>query len=128
MPKKLSANQYAKVLYEVTQGLQGESLHKAITEFTLLVRKNQAWKRMSEIVEAFQKYARKQEGWVELHVTSAHTLSEKILEEIRNQFGGKADVTVAEDTTLLGGIKVQTDNKIFDASVKTQLQKMKETL
>ncbi len=128
MPKKLSANQYAKVLYEVTQGLQGESLSKAISEFTILVRKNQAWKRMAEIVEAFQKYARKQEGWVELHVTSAHELSEKMIEEISKQFGGKADVTVAEDAKLIGGIKVQTDNKIFDASVKTQLQKMKETL
>jgi F0F1-type ATP synthase delta subunit len=106
--KKLSANQYAKVLYEVTQRLQGESLNKAVAEFTLLVRKNQAWKRMSEIVEAFQKYARKQEGWVELQVTAAHELSEKMIEEITKQFGGKADMMVAEDK-----ISLRNQNKLI---------------
>lgn len=126
--KKLTVSQYAKILFDVTQNLKGESLSKAVSEFVLFVRKNQAWKRMPEIVEAFQKYARRQEGWVELNVTAAHELSEKMLEEIKKQFGGKADVKLSEDKSLIGGIKVQTDNKIFDASVKTQLQKMKETL
>ncbi len=126
--KKLSINQYAKILYDITVGQKPEEMSKGISAFIEFVQKNRAWKKMNEIGEAFQKYSKKQEGWVELHITSAQKLSQEIIEEVKKNFGTKVEVTTSEEKSLIGGIKVQTDNKIFDASVKTQLQKMKETL
>ncbi len=42
---------------------------------------------------------------------------------------GKEVILVAEtDPTLLGGVVARVGNLVFDASVKTQLQRMKETL
>ncbi|MBI2437070.1 MAG: F0F1 ATP synthase subunit delta [Candidatus Magasanikbacteria bacterium] len=126
--KKLNVSQYGKILFELTKDLRGEALNIAVYEFVCLVKKNQAWKKMSGIVEAFHLYTRKEEGRIDLTLISAKKTSPEIRAQIAKHFTGTVEFKLVEDVSLIGGIKVQSDNTIFDASIQTQLQKMKKTL
>jgi F-type H+-transporting ATPase subunit delta len=55
-------------------------------------------------------------------------LDEKILKKIKNSFGEKVEATIRLDENVLGGVKIKMENKILDGSLKTQLNKLKQTL
>lgn len=124
--RKLSIKQYAKVLFEITQDLPKKELEKAVPMFIEMIQKNHAEKKLSQILNEFEKYAKKLEGYVEMNVKTAFPLSSFAKKQINEIFGGKTEMTMSEDASLLGGVVITTENKIFDASLKTQLQKMKE--
>ena len=126
--KTLSARQYAKVLFEITQDLQKKDLEEAVQKFIEMVVQNHAEKKLAEILNEFERYSKKMDGYVEMEVSSAFPLTEALKKNINEIFGGKTEMTVTEDASLLGGVVIKTENKIFDASLKTQLQKMKEQI
>ena len=80
------------------------------------------------IIKEFIAYAKKQEGIVSLAVTSARELDSKTLEKIKSAFGDNVESTESIDASLIGGITVRTSDKIFDASLKTQLIRLKQSL
>ncbi len=125
---KLSIGQYAKILFEATQDLKKEEMLAVVHNFSEFVKKNQMMKKMPYIVDAFLALVKKKEGITDVQVTTAFALQSPLKKIIHDMFGGKVNMHVAEDKSLLGGIILKTENKIFDASVRTQLQKMKETL
>ena len=126
--KTLSPQQYAKALYEATRGLEKKHVEEAVEAFIQMIRQNHEEKKLPQILNEFEVYSKKQEGYIEMEVTSAFPLSNSVKKQINEIFGGKAEMKVKEDGSLLGGVIIKTDNKIFDASVKTQLQKMREQI
>lgn len=127
MPK-LSVGQYAKILYETTRGLNKTEMEPVIQAFVNLVIENQMKKKLPYIIEKFESLSKKMDGVVEMEVTSAHALSNVIQKQVEETFGGKVEMKLKEDPSLIGGVTIKTENKIFDASIKTQLLKMKEQL
>lgn len=65
-------------------------------------------------------------GVLEIHVTSAHRLSEDTLKSIKALFDAKHIIIHEEqDPSLLGGVKVRAHDKRIDYSVRTRLQRLK---
>lgn len=126
--KIMSAQEYARVLYEVTQDLSQHALSQAILEFAKLLAKHQQLGKADRIILEFEAYAKKQMGIMEIAITSAHALDATTREAIKKIFGNKVEETAAVDTALLGGVKIQTADKIFDASLRTQLVRLKQQL
>jgi len=126
--KKVTNTQLAQALYEVTKGAKGEKLSKAIAEFaTLLVRAHKI-SRADNIIKEFEKYSKKQAGIVEIEVQSARKLDENTLNGIKKVFGESVEATESIDESLLGGVRVRTEDKILDASLKSQLMILKNSL
>ena len=128
MKKKFSNKQYAEALYEITTTFSGSQLTDALKKFVTILAGNQKLKQASNIIAEFEKYAKKQAGIVEIEVKSARKLDETTLESIKKQFGNQVEATETIDKSLLGGVTVQTEDKILDGSLKTQLRKLNENL
>ena len=126
--KKFTPKDYAVALYRTTRQLEGEPLTKAIKEFVLLLVKKRKFKQAKKITEEFLRYAKKEEGIVDVEITTARKLDKTVIAAIKEVFGKNVEATEKIDETLLGGFIAKTEDKIFDASLKTQLNKLKQSL
>ena len=128
MKKKNSTTQYARALYEATKGLKGEQLHAVLAEFAKLLGRAHKLKQSERVIAEFVKYAKKQEGVVPLDLVTARNLSDKELIKIGDAFSNNAEVTPIVDASIIGGFVARTEEVIFDASVKKQLERLEHVL
>lgn len=128
MKRKITNKQFAKALYEAIKDLKGEKLHKALKRFVVVLIQNHKLKKAEKIIAEFIRYSKKQEGIVEMSVASARRLEKHTLGLIDKAFGGKTEMTEDLDTALIGGVKIKTEDKIFDGSIKKQLLNLKKQL
>lgn len=128
MKRKITNKQFAKALYEAIKDLKGGKLHQALKQFVVVLAQNHKLKKAEKIIAEFVRYSKKQEGIVEMSVSSARKLEKHTLSLINKAFGGKTKMTEDLDTALIGGVKIKTEDKIFDGSIKRQLQRLKQSL
>ena len=125
---KTSNKQYAEALYEVTLNLKGSDLNNAIKSFAEILVRDHKLKQAGNIIIEFEKFTKKQEGVVEIEITSARELDSKTVDQIKQVFGEKAEAITKVDENLIGGVKVRLEDKILDGSIKTQLKSLKQQL
>jgi F-type H+-transporting ATPase subunit delta len=84
------------------------------------------------VAEAYHELLDEQLGNVEVDVTVAHRLDQPALEQVRQRISQalKKNAVVHQyvDEKIIGGIVVRVDDKLIDASVKSQLESMKRQL
>lgn len=125
MKKKRSAKQYAVALHELTAGASGKKLDATLKKFVEILARDRKIKKVENIIKEFEKYAQKKAGVTALTVYSARELSKSSLDKISHAFGGKTAITTEVTPEILGGIKIKTEDKILDASIKKQLEILK---
>lgn len=125
---KNSVLDYAKALFEATDGLKGKELSEALAAFASLLSRHNMITRVPHVIKAYESYAKKQQGVVSINITTAREVEKTTLEHIKKAFGDKVEATHDIDAKLIGGLVVRTDDMIFDASLKMQLQKLKQIL
>jgi len=126
--RKTTTKDYAVALYEVVKGLKGGALDQAVHEFVALLVKQRKLKQAEKITNEFIRYAKKQEGIVGVELTTARKLDKTAFTTIKQAFGENVEAIEKIDESLLGGFIAKTEDKIFDASLKTQLTKLKQAL
>lgn len=126
--KKLTAKEYAIALYRATNGASGKELNAIVEQFAAVLVKNHAVTQGERIIAQFSAYAKKQMGIENIHITTAHKQDATILELIQKAFGEKVETVDEIQPSLLGGFAVRAADRIFDASLKTQLQRLKQSL
>lgn len=97
----------------------------------LMVQKN----RESLIVPALTEYivrSNRRLGRVEAKIVSAKSLTEKQIESIRivlsRQMGMEVEVKAKVDPDVIGGFYILVDGRIFDGTVRSELNNMRECL
>ena len=94
-----------------------------------LITKNKREYLLTEIASAFVNLLKKQKGIVPVSVTSAVKLEKQtlaqILDKLKTHVEGDFEVTEEVDPFLIGGFVVKMDDKQIDASIATQLNRMK---
>jgi F-type H+-transporting ATPase subunit delta len=110
------------------KGAVDEFLHKFLT---LLVSKNRL-SLLNVIAEQVLAMDRADKGEAEAAVTVAAPLddaSKAALNDVLSKLTGKK-ITIKEtvDASILGGVVAQVESSLYDASVKGQLNKIKEQL
>lgn len=128
MAKKDTYKEYARALYETTVGLTGSKLRDQIGEFTALLARRQKIKQVVRIMAEFKNYSEIQAGLARITITAAHRPSDQTIAAIKKVFGSKVEESLTLDDSLLGGVIIKNDNTIFDASLKTQLARLKQSL
>ncbi|EKD67298.1 MAG: H+-transporting two-sector ATPase, delta (OSCP) subunit [uncultured bacterium] len=124
----LLPKQYAKILFELTDGKSGSALEKAVEEFVKFLIDERALSKKEYVMNAFQEYAKLQQGIQKIVITSARKMSQKMVDDIAGLFGKKVEVETMIDKTLIGGVVVRTGDTILDASVKSQLEQLQKEL
>jgi F-type H+-transporting ATPase subunit delta len=108
-------------------------LFSEFTELTMsfieLITKNKREYLLTEIASAFVNLLKKQNGIVPISVTSAVKLEKQtlnqILEKLKSHVDGEFEVTEEVDPALIGGFIVRMEDKQIDASIASQMNRMK---
>ena len=87
---------------------------------------------LDEIAAAYQSLLDQLQGKVEVEVTTAKKLTKEQLEQVRRRLGEvlkkTAVVNQRVDESIIGGLVLKVQDKLLDASVRSQLQTMKKRL
>ncbi len=119
---------YAIALFEATKDAKGADLHDILHQFVTLIFKAGLIKQSDKIISEFIKYGKKQSGVIDIEITSARPLTEKIVTEIKKAFGNKVEATEKVNPGIIGGVRIKTEDKIFDASLQKQLKLLKQSI
>jgi F-type H+-transporting ATPase subunit delta len=84
------------------------------------------------IVEAYERIDDARSGIVRAQITSATELSSATLQRVtaalEARTGRKLDVRVDVDPELIGGLRAQVGSLVFDGSVRSELNRLRERL
>lgn len=130
--KRLKPKQYAVALYELTKGLSHAEIDGVISKFVRLLAERNQTSLSEKIIHEFQLHSLGQEGAVEGILTTAHRLPEAGKKTIEEKLGQRLKKTVRLqehiDARVLGGLIVAFPNLLIDASLRTRLQAMKQSM
>ena len=118
-----------RILIQVgnTQRLSVLTIH-----FLSLLLERDRLAHLPGIVACYRRLLNEAKGRVEAKVVSAAPLEPALAERVRAQLkslSGKDVVMTQEvDVSLLGGMTVELAGKIYDGSIRTQLDKMKQRI
>ena len=118
-----------KILLEVGIKLQ---LSAATEHFLALLLDRERLTFVPSIVGSYRHLLNQAKGRVEAKVVAARPLGSTVIEQLRDslrRLSGK-EVILQEhgDPELIGGLVVEFEGKIYDGSVRTQLEKMKQRI
>jgi len=98
--------------------------------FLSLLLERDRLKHLPGIASYYRRLLNEAKGQVDAKVVSASALAPALFDRVREQLrglSGKEVVLQQEvDASLLGGMTVELAGKVYDGSIRTQLEKMKQ--
>jgi len=117
---------------ELITGVVREPLPQVAQNFLRTVVENGRLAALPEVAAQFRAMKNAQSGASDAVVFSAFPIPDSQLGEVartlERRFGRKLNVTVQEDASLIGGIRVVVGDEVLDTSVKARLDQMKVAL
>jgi F-type H+-transporting ATPase subunit delta len=111
---------------------QGLSLSNLLTRFLAVLSDHQRLSELPAIAEYFQRLLDQTLGRVRIAIRSARVLDPAQEQQIAAAFArltGKQVMPAAVvDPELLGGVLVEVEGKVYDGSVRTQLERLAKEL
>lgn len=87
---------------------------------------------LPEIRELYEQLKAEDEGLIEARISSAYPLDgaqlEQVVSLLSRRYRKKISPSVSVDPELIGGVRVQVGDKVWDASVRGRLQNMAAAL
>ena len=117
----------------VLEGLLAKSKPSRTTaNFLRVLLSNGRLMQLGEIIERFESELEERSGVVSANVSSAHELNDAQRNELRanieKRTGKQVKLDFAVDPNLIGGVVTRIGSTIYDGSVKTQLENLKDEL
>lgn len=117
------------VAVEVARGLE---LSPLAVHFLSLLLERDRLSHLPAIASRYRRLLDEKRGRVEARVVSSGPLEAAMLDRLRealSRLSGKEVVLKPEsDPGLIGGVVIQLEGKVYDGSVRTQIEKMKERI
>ena len=105
---------------------------KTTSNFLRILLKNDRLMGLDEINERFAAVLEERSGVISAEVTSARELPENERSELRSNLekltGKRLNIKFGIDENIIGGVVTRIGSTVYDGSVKTQLQNLKEQL
>jgi F-type H+-transporting ATPase subunit delta len=123
-----SKERFVASLLDLCQGkLDGEG-----ENFVRLLVANRRLSLASLISEQFEQFRADEEGYVEADVRTAYPLDdaerEQLAAVLRQTLGKQPRLNVLVDETLIGGVLIKAGDRVIDASVRGQIQRLAKRL
>jgi F-type H+-transporting ATPase subunit delta len=118
-----------KILVEVTRSLR---ISPISVHFLSLLLERDRLTYLPSIVASYRRMLNEAKGRVEAKVAASSPLDAAVLERLRaalRRVSGK-DIVLHEgtDPALIGGLVVELEGRVYDGSIRTQLEKMKQRI
>ncbi len=105
---------------------------KTTANFLRVLLRNSRLTEISEINQKFASVLEERGGGISAQITSARPLTEAQKSEIQTNLermtGKKISPKFETDETLIGGVVTRIGSTVYDGSVKTQLQELKQQM
>jgi F-type H+-transporting ATPase subunit delta len=119
-------------VFDVVSDVAKLQLPAAAQNFLRTVIENGRLSALPEIANQFRALKNAQSGSSDAVVYSAFPIAASSLGDVagalEKRFGRKLNLTVEEDPSLIGGIRVVVGDEVLDTSVKARLEQMKVAL
>ena len=119
-------------VFDVVTDVAKVQLPPTAVNFLRAVIENGRLAALPEIATQFRALKNEQSGLSDAVVYSAFPIAASSLGEVsgvlEKRFGRKLNMTVQEDPSLIGGIRVVVGDEVLDTSVKARLEQMKVAL
>lgn len=125
---KTQREAFTRAFLDLCQGrLEGET-----GNFVRLLIQNRRLGLAKHIAEQFREYKAEDEGYVEVDVASAYPLEEseqsKVVAAVEGFLKKKAHLRVTVDASLIGGVYIRAGDRVIDASVRGQIERLTKSL
>jgi len=130
---KITATQYAKSLYELTDGKSEQEVDGVVAKFLQVLIKNRHLKIAKKVMAKFAEISNQEQGIVEAEVTTRYkiqdTMTKQIEKFVKEKYSAKEVVLNNKiDESIKGGIIIKVGDEILDGSVAGQLTDLKNVL
>lgn len=129
---KYTAKQYAEALMDSLQTVNPKEQDKILDNFVEVLAKSGDVKLFGEISSEFHKLELKAKGITQANVATAHPLSseseKKLVKELNEFIKGRVEIKKRIDEKLIGGVVIQIEDTLIDASIKRSLENLKNNL
>jgi F-type H+-transporting ATPase subunit delta len=119
-------------VYDLVTGIVREPLPPLAQNFLRMAIENGRISALPEVAAQFRAMKNSQSGASDAVVYSAFPIPASqlgdVAQTLERRFGRKLNVTVQEDPSLIGGIRVVVGDEVLDTSVKARLEQMKVAL
>lgn len=117
---------------ELIKSIFAGKIHELTLQFLLLITSNKREIHIPGITRNFLIFTRKNQNIRSAVLTTASGISPETIKKITQLLGEKLQATVELSTQvnpdIIGGLVLRVEDKQYDASVSTQLKKIKQTL
>lgn len=130
---KISAQQYAQALFELVKEEKPEKITATVKRFARFLTETNDTFKFDRIIKEFSRLWDKEFSVVTAEIKSAHKLNaetEAILEKYIKTVSEAKSLIITKkiDDTILGGVIMKYGDKIFDAGLKSRLEKIKAAI
>lgn len=130
---KITPKIYAQVMLEGTHGKNNSQVIDFVKKIVNVLAKNHALSQEKNIINYFSKIWNDESSIVEASVSTAKKIDEKSLamvkKHIKDDTGAK-EIVISEkiDKSIIGGVILEYDNKVFDNSLRTKINNLKRVM
>lgn len=127
---KITSAQYARAWWDALHGATDDTWDAISRNFLAYLREHGEMKKIAEIQRRIQLLDQQQRGVISVCVRSAHHLNEETLNRVLTQVMGNAHVEITSilDPNLIGGVRIETENRRWDISLQGGINQLKKTL
>lgn len=124
----IKTSQKSEAIRRIFEG----KIHALSINFLLLIAENKRENYIPGIFRYLEDLYRREEGIKSAVLTSAQPLNESLVAQIKEilekEFKSKVELSQKVDQKLIGGFVLRVEDKQYDASLLTQLKKIREQL
>lgn len=117
-----------EALVNAVLAIGGERLDGPARNFVQVLARNNRLALLPQIAQLFERLKDAQEGVLEANIASAFPLEDEqlknLIARLETKFKKKIEPRVTVDRELIGGVKVEVGDEVWDASVKGKLETM----
>jgi len=125
---KASKEKFTAALLDLSKG----QLDSEGENFLRLLVANQRLNLIGLISEQYEQYRAEEEGYIVVEVSTAYPLDDAQREHIsavlRQSLGKQPHLNVHVDESLIGGVLIKAGDRVIDASVRGQIQRLAKRL
>jgi F-type H+-transporting ATPase subunit delta len=130
---KISINNLARAIYESTKNREGDILDELIKNSAILIKEKHLLGKTDQILKALEKIIDNEEGRVKAKVSTKSKIPEKLKDKIgefiKDRYKAKETIlTYNEDSSLLGGIKIEIGDEIINMTLKNKIDQLQDYL
>lgn len=123
----MTPKQLATAYLKATESCEEKELEEISKQFVTYLKKHYLLGKTHAILAAIDQAWKEQYGVSQVKITTAYPLTKKSLQALEKAAHG-ASVETFVDPTLIGGARLQIDDRILDGSIQGQLSSLKQIL